>query len=402
MSTGRLIVSTVLAALSVMTATMPADAQFFDGLRGRGGGFGGYGSSGFGNSTGFGGGNSFGGFGGGGVPGFGGGGVYTGGNVSGALSNLDRTTDQISRTIQVAMQIGNRTPAMQANDAQIIQALNAFKDQIRTCKRAADGGDQKKLLLQLNILQTIANNISVASQRAGYDFNTLNQVNSLQSSVQQIANLASVAPAVVPNNNNNYWSPGGNAGGFITSGLSLLNTQRLGADQVSVTWAGGGRNYTYTSRLGSYMLSDGATVRPATGDEVNLLNVAYSQAGMGAGSFNQPSYTPGVMQVNTSGKGQFVMMGQVFMNIRNLSIQTVDPISRRVNFSISAGRDVINFTGTLQTQTFTGTTINITGSDRGAASGSINSVINGNGDLLSANGNGNLNGQGFVLSFNTR
>jgi hypothetical protein len=106
----------------------------------------------------------------------------------------------------------------------------------------------------------------------------------------------------------------------------------------------------------------------------------------------------GILQVSSSGRGQFSLMGQVLMGIKQASISCMD--GRRATMTISQGGVAINLTGTVMSQTPNSATISVSGSDRGAATGIVNSVIGGNGRLMSANGNGTLNGQPFVLSFN--
>jgi hypothetical protein len=107
-------------------------------------------------------------------------------------------------------------------------------------------------------------------------------------------------------------------------------------------------------------------------------------------------YAMGVLAATGSGRGQFTLMGQALMGIKQATINCND--GRNATMSISQGGQTITLTGTLVSQTPNSATIAISGSDHGVANGTVSGVIN-NGRLSSANGNGMMNGQPFVISF---
>jgi hypothetical protein len=114
---------------------------------------------------------------------------------------------------------------------------------------------------------------------------------------------------------------------------------------------------------------------------------------------NPNPYNSGMLQASGTGRGQFSLMGQALMGIKQASIVCNDPVGRRATVTISQGGQTINLMGTLTSQTPNSATIALNGSDRGVVSGIVNGAISQNGTLMSASGNGMLNGQPFVISF---
>lgn len=263
--------------------------------------------------------------------------------VADSLRDVERKSDQLMRNVQSYLQANGRwLPMPQGNDAALIMTLDSMKNQARNARRAAESNDAPKLMSQLSQLQIISNNAASVAHQAGMDGFTIGQLQVLQNTIQQCGMFVTMAP-MVPATAYGYAQP-----------MQPYGYQRQ--------------------------------------------NPAYYQPNPGYYPPNS-MYVPGVLQASSKGRGQFAMLGQVFMNIRNANLQSSDPYSKRAVFTISAGGDVINLLGTLIVQTPTSATVNVSSSDRGPASGVINGILGADGSLMSANGNGTLNGQAFVLSF---
>jgi hypothetical protein len=340
---------------------------------------------------------------------------FTWGNSSDAsspatdqLRSMEKQVNSISKNIQFYLQANGRwLPSPQGKDLAFWVQLDALKNQIKQTRRTAENSDGKKLASQLAQLQVVAQNTTTLAQQGGFDAATIGQLQMIQNGVNQAIMLAQSSP-YTPNNNNNggRWNPYyPNNGG---APLTLLNAQLISADQATVSWSlPSGGTATYITKLNSYMLSDGTSLRAASPSERILLQSVYAQVGGmmpvpigGGGTGYHPGWsTPAGLQASASGKGQFLMMGQNFMNIRNASVQCDDPVGRRGTFSIFGGRESMNFVGTVRTQNQSAFSFNIDGSDRGAASGSLSCTVGFDGRLVTAQGNGMLNGQSFVIAF---
>lgn len=284
----------------------------------------------------------------------------------------------------------------------------------------------------------VAQNTTTLAQQNGFDAATIGQLQMIQNGVNQAIIFASTNSQANNNNNNGYYPNNGgypNSGGYSNSGgypnngfppngynpsngfypnnggrpganggLTLLNTARISNDQVTVTWSlPTGGTSTYISKPNSYMLSDGNSIRVANGFERNLLNVVYAQSGgftpSNGGDTHYHPANPNVVNATASGKGQFMMMGRSFLNIRNATVESSDPVSRRGTFSMFGGRETMSFLGTVVARNHSNFTFNVDGSDRGAASGTLTCMIGFDGRLSSVQGNGVLNGQPYIITF---
>ncbi len=112
-------------------------------------------------------------------------------------------------------------------------------------------------------------------------------------------------------------------------------------------------------------------------------------------SFGSP-----MLHINQGGRGQLTVMGQQYMRFRDVSIETIDPVSRRVRVALSGGRDGVIFSGPITQQTMNGVTIAIDTSDKGAANGVLNISFVSNGSVGMINSTGQMNGQGYAIQFN--
>ena len=107
-----------------------------------------------------------------------------------------------------------------------------------------------------------------------------------------------------------------------------------------------------------------------------------------------------MLHINQGGRGQLTVMGQQYMRFRDVSIETIDPVSRRVRVALSGGRDGVIFSGPITQQTMNGVTIAIDTSDKGAANGVLNISFVSNGSVGMINSTGQMNGQGYAIQFN--
>lgn len=225
------------------------------------------------------------------------------------------------------------------NFAPLVVSLNALKDCARQARRAADSNNFNNLMSRISQLQIISGNaLTVAQTQPGLgDTFTIAQLQIIQSNIQQALTFASAAPPVVPINPYTPYNP-------------------------------------YNPN----------PYNPYT--PPNPYNPT-------------PYYTPGIVQASANGRGSFTMMGQNLLAIKSATLACADPIGRRATFTMTQGNATINLLGTLISQTPTTATITINNSDRGTATGTITTTLTPNGTLNSANGNGTLNGQPFVVSF---
>lgn len=117
-------------------------------------------------------------------------------------------------------------------------------------------------------------------------------------------------------------------------------------------------------------------------------------------NMGQPYYGSPMLHVNQSGRGQLVVMGQPYMRFRDISLETIDPVSRRVRATFSGGRDGVILSGPITNQTMNGITIAIDSSDKGAVSGVLNVNFVSNGSVGNVSSTGQMNGQGYAIQFN--
>jgi len=111
-------------------------------------------------------------------------------------------------------------------------------------------------------------------------------------------------------------------------------------------------------------------------------------------------YTNPMLHINQGGRGQLTVMGQQYMRFRDVSIETIDPVSRRVRVALSGGRDNLMLSGPITQQTMNGVTIAVDSSDKGAVNGVLNIGFVSNGSVGSINSSGQMNGQGYAIQFN--
>lgn len=117
-------------------------------------------------------------------------------------------------------------------------------------------------------------------------------------------------------------------------------------------------------------------------------------------NMGQPYGGSPMLHVNQSGRGQLTVMGQQYMRFRDVSIETIDPVSRRVRASFSGGRDGVILSGPITNQTMNGVTIAVDSSDKGAVNGVLNIGFVSNGSIGNISSTGQMNGQGYAIQFN--
>ncbi len=117
-------------------------------------------------------------------------------------------------------------------------------------------------------------------------------------------------------------------------------------------------------------------------------------------NMGQPYGGSPMLHVNQSGRGQLTVMGQQYMRFRDLSVETIDPVSRRVRASFSGGRDGVILSGPITNQTMNGITIAVDSSDKGSVNGVLNISFVSNGSIGNVSSTGQMNGQGYAIQFN--
>ncbi len=127
----------------------------------------------------------------------------------------------------------------------------------------------------------------------------------------------------------------------------------------------------------------------------NTMNPFLNGGGAYPGNYGNP-----MLHLNQSGRGSLTVMGQQYMRFRDVSVETIDPVSRRVRASFSGGRDSVILSGPITQQTMNGVTIAVDSSDKGAVNGVLNIGFVSNGSIGSINSTGQMNGQGYAIQFN--
>ncbi|MCC7532286.1 MAG: hypothetical protein IT342_27530 [Candidatus Melainabacteria bacterium] len=127
----------------------------------------------------------------------------------------------------------------------------------------------------------------------------------------------------------------------------------------------------------------------------NPINPFWNGGGGYPGNYGSP-----MLHVNQSGRGQLTVMGQQYMRFRDVSLETIDPVSRRVRASFSGVRDGVILSGPITQQTMNGITIAVDSSDKGSVNGVLNIGFVSNGSIGSINSTGQMNGQGYAIQFN--
>lgn len=109
-----------------------------------------------------------------------------------------------------------------------------------------------------------------------------------------------------------------------------------------------------------------------------------------------------MLNLAAAGRGDLTLMGMPFMKVRQVSVQTIDPVSKRVRAMFSSGRDSVTLSGPITQQTLNSVVVSIDSSDKGATNGSLNIAFDGNGSIGMMNASGQMNGQPYALQFSTR
>ncbi len=109
-----------------------------------------------------------------------------------------------------------------------------------------------------------------------------------------------------------------------------------------------------------------------------------------------------MLNLSSIGRGELTLMGISFMKLRQISVQTIDPVSKRVSAVFSGGRDSLTLSGPIAQQTLNSLVINVDSSDKGATSGSLNIAFDGNGSVGMVTGSGQMNGQPYAIRFSNR
>lgn len=144
-------------------------------------------------------------------------------------------------------------------------------------------------------------------------------------------------------------------------------------------------------------------------DNIQQLNNASSFNG---GNPNNPFFNNGMnaqqysnfgnqmLNLQQDGRGQLTVMGQPVMKFRQIAIETIDPVNRRVRTSFGGGRDNLQLSGVITAQTFNGITVAVDSSDKGMCNGSVNVMFGRNGEIGNVNAAGQMNGQQYAVQFN--
>ena len=183
------------------------------------------------------------------------------------------------------------------------------------------------------------------------------------------------------------------AGGNITPQLQMQLTQLQQSANNLV-------NSMQTARIDPGAIGQAQVFR----DNVSQM-MAMSSIAAGGNAVNpfwnggQPYYGSPMLHVNQSGRGQLNVMGQQYMRFRDVSLETIDPVSRRVRATFSGGRDGVILSGPITNQTMNGITVAVDSSDKGAVSGVLNVNFVSNGSVGSISSTGQMNGQGYVIQF---
>lgn len=114
------------------------------------------------------------------------------------------------------------------------------------------------------------------------------------------------------------------------------------------------------------------------------------------------TYANPMLNLAQSGRGEITLMGMPFMRFRQVSIQTIDPVSRRVRTVFSNGKDSLTLSGPIAQQTLNSVVINVDSSDKGATNGSLSVAFEASGAIGMMNASGQMNGQQYAVQFSAR
>lgn len=118
------------------------------------------------------------------------------------------------------------------------------------------------------------------------------------------------------------------------------------------------------------------------------------------GQTNPIAYGNPMLQLSQPGRGALLFTGVPFMNFRQVSIETIDPVSKRVRATFSAAaRNNLVLSGAITSQTLSAITIAVDSSDKGIANGTLNINFQSNGSIGLISSSGNMNGQAYTLQF---
>lgn len=109
-----------------------------------------------------------------------------------------------------------------------------------------------------------------------------------------------------------------------------------------------------------------------------------------------------MLNLSAAGRGDLTLMGMPFMKVRQVSVQTIDPVSKRVRAMFSSGKDSVTLSGPIAQQTLNSVVVSVDSSDKGATTGSLNIAFDGNGSIGMINASGQMNGQPYAIQFSTR
>lgn len=127
-------------------------------------------------------------------------------------------------------------------------------------------------------------------------------------------------------------------------------------------------------------------------------NNPFFNNGMNAQQFS--NYGAQMLNLQQDGRGQLLVSGAPVMKFRQIAIETIDPVNRRVRTSFGGGRDNLQLSGVITAQTLNGITVAVDSSDKGMCNGNVNVMFSSNGQIGSVNAAGLMNGQQYAVQFN--
>lgn len=358
-------------------------------------------------------------------------------SVSGPARKLNQDTDRLVQVLQVFLQANNRwLPKPVGQDMQACFAMQDLKQQVEQFSKRGSSLNEGDLTRSIDQIQQTSRGLGQILKSIGSDQIVLNQYRIVKNDIRSLTSLAHSNYNDTPS----AWrpSPGYNQPSSNPFGLQILSSKTIGPNLMSVTWRGPSGNQTYVSQVGSYKLSDGIHTRDAIGQEVQILNHAYSGGGAsvlgatGNGSnFVNPGFNQntGFFDINSNGKGQLYFLNVAAMDIKSVSLRSMASNGGRTDrggrgnwggrgrhrgtggdgngsasnveivLTAKSGQTV-QFEGSLVGQSAYRLSVRVLKSQNENASGNMFIDLGAGGKISAVNGNGSIGGKPFSVKFN--
>ncbi|MBZ0188939.1 MAG: hypothetical protein K8F91_22030 [Candidatus Obscuribacterales bacterium] len=349
-------------------------------------------------------------------------------NINSAARRLNSDTGQLVKSLQVFLQNQGRwKPPAGSNDMKACISMENLQQQTNQLLSRSQRINAQDLEATSNNLQQALQGLESTLTQIGVDQVVQSKLRTVTNDLFQLRSAASLDFGGSGSFNSNPGSVFNNSGSSFgrsnlvptlgnTSGFQFISSRFVGPDLMSVTWQGPRGNETFVSRKGSFIISDGINSRQAVGQEVQMLNQAYSGS---TGRIQPGGFQPGFGQggglnLNASGKGQFFFQNVLAMDIKQVTVQEQGnsgwrgrrrgrnnngPINQVDIVLTSKSGQNVGFTGQLLNPGNSNMQIALSKSGAEAASGNMNINVGNNGNISMLQAIGSIGEKPFRASF---